>query len=50
MRLLWANRDIANRRIRITPDRNFRRSAIARHATIFFARKHFVQSIPKNSR
>jgi hypothetical protein len=33
------NHDIANRRIRITPDRNFRRSVIAVMATTFFARK-----------
>src|SRR5258706_6048123 len=33
------NHDIANRRIRITPDRNFRRSIFAGHRNIFFARK-----------
>ena len=33
------NHDIANRRIRTTPDRNFRRSIFAGHRNIFFARK-----------
>jgi len=41
------NHDIANRSIWITPDRDFRRRVFAGHRNIFFAGKHFVQSIPK---
>jgi hypothetical protein len=40
------NHDIANRRIRITPDRNFRRSVFAGHRNIFFARKRVSISLP----
>jgi len=40
------NHDIANRRIRITPDRNFRRSVFAGHRNISFARKRVSISLP----
>jgi hypothetical protein len=40
------NHDIANRRIRITPDRDFRRRVFAGHRNIFFAGKRFNPERP----
>jgi hypothetical protein len=37
------NHDIANRRIRVTPDRDFRRRVFAGHRNIFFARQRLDQ-------
>ena len=42
------NYDIANRRIRITPDRNFRRSVIGRHRNNFLCPKAFRQKLALN--
>ena len=40
------NHDIANRRILITPDRNFRRSVFAGHRNIFLCSKAVSISLP----